>query len=477
MQFPPDFIWGAATSAYQIEGAHDAHGRGPSVWDAFCRQPGRIRSGDTGDTAANHVRLFKEDVRLMQRIGLGAYRFSVSWPRVMPEGVGAVSEPGLAFYDRLVDELLAAGITPWVTLFHWDLPLALQHRGGWLNSAVPDWFDEFTKTVVDRLSDRVSHWFTINEPQVFIGFGYGTGEHAPGLSLPLVDRIRIGHHVLLAHGRAARTIRERSRTAPEIGWAPVGHAGIPLEADRDADAARDHTFSVGSDPIWSNTWWTDPAFRGTYPQDGLTDFGHLLPAGWERGMDIVRQPLDFYGFNIYRGTYVRARDDGTPETVPVPAGAPRTSFGWEITPEALRWAPRFFYERYRTPVVIAENGMSNTDWLGTDGAVHDPQRIDFLHRYLRELGRAIADGVPVRGYFHWSLLDNFEWAEGYHQRFGLVHVDFATQRRTPKASADFYASVIASNGAVLEHDLTRAADQRVPSHAGNRNGNQEYTDR
>ncbi len=461
MAFPSDFVWGAATSAYQIEGAHQAHGRGPSVWDAFCRQPGRIRGGDTGDTAADHVNRFREDVSLMKDIGLEAYRFSISWPRVMPDGVGAVSEPGLAFYDRLVDELLNAGIAPWVTLFHWDLPLPVHHRGGWLNDASPDWFDEFTKAVVDRLSDRVSHWFTLNEPQVFVGLGYGNGEHAPGLSLPIEDKLRIGHNVLLAHGRSARTIRERARTAPEIGWAPVGIVGIPVDPSVDLEAARRRTFGIGTDPIWSNTWWSDPVFLGSYPEDGLKTFGHLLPSEWERDMPLVRQPLDYYGVNIYRGDYVRASSNGSHEILPLRVGTPRSDFGWEITPDVLRWGPQFFHERYGKPIVIAENGMSNADWVNLSGRVEDPQRVDYLARHLIALRGAIESGVHVRGYFHWSLMDNFEWAEGYHQRFGLVHVDFATQQRTPKASSEFYAKVIQSRGAILEQ-LPRSAAGEDP---------------
>ncbi|MEO1584634.1 MAG: GH1 family beta-glucosidase [Planctomycetota bacterium] len=450
MSFPSGFVWGAATSAYQIEGGHTQHGRGPSVWDAFCRQPGRVRGGETGDVAADHVNRFREDVGIMRDMGLGAYRLSISWPRVMPDGVGAVSEPGLAFYDRLIDELLSAGITPWVTLFHWDLPLPIHHRGGWLNDASPDWFDEFTKAVVDRLSDRVSHWFTINEPQVFIGLGYGNGEHAPGLSLPMDEKLRIGHNCLRAHGRSARTIRERARTAPEIGWAPVGIVGIPADPASDLDAARTKTFGIGEDPIWSNTWWSDPAMLGEYPSDGLEKFGHLLPVGWERDMELVRQPLDYYGVNIYRGEYVRAAGDGRHEVLPLRLGTPRSDFGWEITPDVLRWGPQFFFERYGKPIVISENGMSNADWVNLEGRVEDPQRVDYLARHLLAVQDAIRAGVAVKGYFHWSMLDNFEWAEGYQQRFGLVHVDFVTQKRTPKRSAEFYRRIIESNGELLE---------------------------
>lgn len=450
MSFPEDFVWGAATSAYQIEGSHAAGGRGPSVWDDFCGLPGRVRHGDSGDVAADHVNRFKEDVALMKSIGLQAYRFSISWPRVLPEGFGSVSEPGLAFYDRLVDELLAADITPWATLFHWDLPSAVQHRGGWLNPAVVDWFDDYTKTVVTRLSDRVSHWFTFNEPQIFIGMGYGKGEHAPGLRLPMADLIRMSHHVHLAHGRSARSIREHARTDPKIGWAPVCKVGVPADPEADAEAAIAFMSESTTDPISSNTWWSDPVFLGRYPEDGLSCFGQWLPPGWERNLETIHQPIDFCGANIYLGDRVQAGEGGGYRVLLPKPGAPRSGFGWEVTPPVLRWGPTFLAQRYAKPVFITENGMASPDWVDTKGKVQDPQRIDFLARHLIELQRAIEEGTPVRGYFLWSLLDNFEWAEGFNQRFGIVHVDFETQIRTPKASASFYRTVIASHGQILD---------------------------
>ncbi|MEO0512616.1 MAG: GH1 family beta-glucosidase [Planctomycetota bacterium] len=446
--FPEGFVWGAATSSYQIEGASGAGARGDSVWDELCRRPGKIRTGDTGKVACDHVARYGDDVELMRRIGLSAYRFSISWPRVMPEGTGAVNESGLAFYDRLVDRLLAVGIEPYATLFHWDYPLSLHRRGGWLNPSSPAWFNEYARAVVDRLSDRVSNWMTLNEPQVFVELGYGQGEHAPGLKLPISDRVIIAHHVLKAHGEATRTIRERARTAPRIGWAPVGMVSIPAsETPEDQEAARARTYGVARDNLWSNTWFADPVVLSRYPEEGLEHFGTMLPSGWERDLELISQRIDFYGSNTYRGDVVRAGGDGLACVVPPQVGTPRSDFGWEITPTCLYWAPKLLHDRYGVPILITENGMSNADWVAVDGGVHDPQRTDFLTRHLRELHRAIDDGVPVIGYFHWSLMDNFEWAEGYHQRFGLVHVDFKTQERTLKDSAGFYGEVIRTNGA------------------------------
>ena len=453
MSFPEGFTWGAATSAYQIEGAANKHGKGDSIWDDFCRRPDAVRGGHTGAVACDHVARFREDVALMKSLSLNAYRFSVSWPRVMPEGVGAVSETGLGFYDRLVDELLAAGIEPWVTLFHWDYPLALFHAGGWLNPSSPRWFEEYAGVVVERLSDRVTHWLTINEPQVFIEHGHCDGIHAPGLKLPFRDRLIIAHHVLMAHGLAARAIRERAKAAPRIGWAPVGVVSFPAtDSEADIEAARGATLGAAREDFWNNTWFSDPVFLGAYPEDGLARAAGMLPSNWERDLELVRQPIDLYGVNIYRGRPVRAGADGKADPVTLPIGDPRTAFGWEITPPALYWGPRFLYERYGCPIVVTENGLSNHDWIALDGRVHDPQRIDYTARHLLELRRAINDGVPVTGYFHWSLMDNFEWAAGYDQRFGLMHVDYETLERTPKDSARWYAEVARTNGAVLRRD-------------------------
>ncbi len=462
--FPVDFAWGVAAAAFQIEGAANADGKGLSVWDMMCRQSGRVYEGHTGDVACDHYHRYREDVAIMRGIGVKAYRLSVSWPRVIPGGTGAVNEAGLAFYDRLVDELLTAGIQPWVTLFHWDFPYELYCRGGWLNRDSAEWFADYTRVVVDRLSDRVGHWMTLNEPQCFAGLGHYHGVQAPGDRLGLAEVLRIGHHALLAHGRSVQVIRTQAKTTPVIGWAPVGTPVLPEDPSKPADvaAARQAMFAMGPhDPakprgedgfFWANSWWSDPVVLGHYPEDGWASFGSAVPELRADDLATISQPLDFYGVNIYRGLMARAGADGMPESVRPGPGFPRTALKWPVTPEALYWGPKFFQERYKLPVVITENGLSGADWVALDGHVHDAHRIDFLKRYLRALRRAMADGVDVRGYFHWSILDNFEWADGYKERFGLIHVDYATLKRTPKDSALWYREVIASNGKNLALD-------------------------
>ncbi|GAB4195828.1 MAG: GH1 family beta-glucosidase [Roseiflexaceae bacterium] len=449
MRFPDGFVWGVAAAAYQIEGGAQADGRGESVWDRFCRRPGAIWEGHTGDVACDHYHRYREDVGLMEMLGIQAYRFSIGWPRVLPNGVGAVNQAGLDFYDRLVDRLLEAGITPYATLFHWDFPYALYCRGGWLNPDSPQWFAEYAEAVVRRLGDRVKHWMPINEPAVVMILGHYQGTHAPGDKLQLSQVLQINHHMLLAHGRAVQAIRAAC-PASVVGVAPSSAVGVPI-SDRPADqeAARCYSFSVSPADLWSNVTWLDPVFLGRYSEQMQTALAPHMPQVGPGDMELIAQPLDFLGVNIYSAALIRATADGRPEIVTPAAGHPTTNFGWYVIPEALYWGPRFLHERYGAPVVITENGMACADWRAGDGRVRDPQRIDFLQRYLSELGRAIADGVDVRGYFQWSIMDNFEWHEGYRQRFGLIHVDYATQRRTPKDSAYWYRDLIRSNGAVL----------------------------
>lgn len=454
MRFPDGFVWGAASSAYQVEGGHDADGKGPSVWDEFCRRPGAIWSGHTGDIACDHYHRYPEDIALMKQIGLQAYRLSISWARVIPEGTGKVNPAGLAFYDRLVDGLLAAGIEPWVTLFHWDYPHALFCRGGWLNRESPDWFAEYTGVVVDRLSDRVSHWMTINEPQIFLGPDHGDAMGAPSLRPTTSERLITAHHTLMSHGRAVQVIRARAKRKPSIGWAPIGRTKYPAtDAKADIDAARALTLGVVAKDFWNNTWFADPVVFGRYPEDGIRTFDVPMTFVKPGDMETIKQPLDFYGVNIYDGEPVRAGPDGKPQIVPHKPGHPQTAVRWFITPEALYWGPRFLYERYKLPIVITENGMSGTDSVSLDGKVHDPLRIDYAQRYLRSVGRAIADGTDIRGYMHWSIMDNFEWQNGYKERFGLIHIDYATQKRTLKDSAHWYSKVIASNGRSLDEGV------------------------
>lgn len=447
MAFPENFVWGAAAASYQIEGAYNEEGKGLSVWDMLSHRPNSVYNGDTGDVACNHYHLYKDDVKLMRELGLQAYRLSISWPRVLPQGVGQVNEAGLAFYDALIDELLANNIQPYVTLFHWDFPLALYHRGGWLNRDSADWFAEYTDVMVRALGDRVKNWITINEPAVFTVLGHLQGIHAPGDRLGMPEGLRIAHHVLLANGKATPIIRD---SGGKTGIASNGNIGIPAtDSEQDIAAARDYMFDTTNLTLWQQNWWCDPVMFGHYPEEGITRFGHLMPDGYEQDLPIIHQKFDFFGLNTYWGDVIRAGDGGQPEHPDKPIGHPLTMFHWHVTPDALYWGPRFLYERYGLPIIITENGLSNPDWVHRDGKVHDPQRIDYTARYLSAFSRAHDDGVAIGGYFHWSILDNFEWAEGMKHRFGLVYVDYATQQRIPKDSAYWYRDVIQSNGATL----------------------------
>jgi len=454
--FPKEFFWGASTSAYQIEGAAREDGKGPSVWDEFAHKPGKIRDGQTGDVACDFYHRYAEDISRMRDMGLTAFRFSISWPRVLPDGTGSVNQKGIDFYSRLVDALLAAGIAPVATLFHWDTPLALRHRGGWLTRDMPGWFGDYAAVVARALSDRVTHWLTINEPRSFVGGAYVTGVQAPGEKLSRAEYMRVAHITFLAHGRAVQAIRANAHQPAQIGYACDVSPALPAtDSAADAAAARESTFAspleqFTADHWWSeNAWWLDPVFLGHYPADALAVLGKDAPQTLPGDMETIHQPLDFLGTNIYGGSFVRAGENGQPVPVPFSAGFPLTAFGWRVTPSALYWGPKWLYERYKMPIIITENGCSSCDSVSLDGKVHDPQRIDFTARYLLALGRASAEGVPVRGYLHWSLLDNFEWQEGYMQRFGMIFVDFPTSRRIPKDSAHWYASVIASRGAAL----------------------------
>ncbi|WP_438481936.1 GH1 family beta-glucosidase [Oleiharenicola lentus] len=450
MTFPKDFTWGAATSSYQIEGFPHADGRGASVWDEFCATPGRVHNGDTGAVACEHYTRSAEDVQLMRDLGLRAYRFSVAWPRVMPTGRGPANAAGLAFYDRLVDQLLEAKVEPWLTLFHWDYPLPLYREGGWLHPDSPQWFADYTHAVVDKLSDRVRHWMTLNEPQCFMGLGHQTGIHAPGDKLPLDQALLATQNVLLAHGLAVQVIRSRAKSPPLVGWAPTGEVPTPAtETEADIQAARETYWQVPPTSVWNMAWWLDPVLRGHYPEQGLQAYGSAVPRFTEADLRTMHQPLDFLGLNIYHGYSCRRSADGKIEVLKPSAGSPHLHNHWPFHPAALQWGPTFVHERYGLPIVITENGTATHDWVFADGEIHDSSRVDFFSRYLAALRRAMANGVNVKGYFAWSLMDNFEWAEGYRFRFGLVHVDFATQKRTLKDSARWYSECIRSNGEFL----------------------------
>jgi len=464
IRFDKDFIWGAATSSYQVEGAAHLDNGGLSVWDMFCRQPGKIANDDSGERACEHYQRYIQDVDLMSRIGICAYRFSISWPRILPDGRGRINQRGIDFYSRLVDELLAKDIEPWVTLFHWDYPYELYSQGGWLNRDSADWFADYTALVVDRLSDRVSQWMTLNEPQCFINLGHLDGIHAPGLNMGMAEVILAGHNALRAHGKAVEVIRNTARLPASISAAQANIVSIPVTGSAaDIEAARRHMFAINEDRLFSNSWFSDPMILGSYPADGVERFAALMPEKFEQDLDAIRQPLDYFATNIYSGVHVRAVGEG--DEVVDKSELPVTAMGWPITPDALYWGPKLLHERYDLPIVITENGMAHDDEVN-NGKVYDRERIDYLYRYLSEYGRAIAEGVPGKGYFLWSLMDNFEWAEGYDKRFGIIHVDYETQKRTLKYSAHWYRRVIANHRlAEKEEPGQSSADDTAPHKA------------
>ncbi len=430
---PAGFTFGTSTASYQIEGATEEDGRGPSIWDTFTAQPGRIKDGSSGAVACDHYHRYVEDVRLMTALGTDAYRFSIAWPRVQPTGSGRHNAAGLAFYDRLVDELAAAGIEPMATLFHWDLPQALEDAGGWLNRDTVERFAEYAALCADRLGDRVTKWVPVNEPNVVTLLGHGIGEHAPGKQLGF-GALPVAHHLNLAHGRAVEALRAHG--AKEVGTA-TNHQPVWPASDSEADRGAAELF----DQLW-NRIFADPMLLGSYP-DG---FPELMPDGAADDLPTIRQPLDFYGFNYYNPMSVAA----APEGAEIPfeqrelTGYPTTDFGWPVIPGGLRETIGLLRDRYPDlpPLYVTESGCSYATGPDADGRVDDQARIDYLDAHLRAVADAIADGADVRGYYCWSLLDNFEWAEGYTQRFGLVYVDYDTLERTPKASYDWYAELI-----------------------------------
>ncbi len=447
MAFRDDFVWGAATASYQIEGAAYEDGKGLSIWDTFCRQPGRVFEGHSGDVACDHYHRFKEDIAIMKDIGLHAYRFSVAWPRLLPSGVGAVNQKGVDFYNRLIDGLLEAGVEPFMTLFHWDYPQDLWNRGGWLNPDSSDWFADYAALIGKSYGDRVHQYMTLNEPQIFIGRGHEAGVHAPGVVFQRFHLLQMTHNVLLAHGKAVAALRATSPDC-KIGLAAAGTAYIPAtESPEDVEAARASTFGLHpDDTVMSVGWWGDALVHGRYLDGAEEAFGWEMPKIGPDDMKIMSPKLDFWGQNIYYATLVRADGKGGIEKVVPPVGHWKTAIGWGVSPQVLYYLPKFLYERYKLPIYQTENGLSCADYPSPDGKVHDPNRIDFLNAYLYNFRRAAEEGVDLRGYFQWSLLDNFEWARGYDDRFGIVYVDYQTQKRTPKDSAAWYSQTIRANG-------------------------------
>lgn len=443
MGFRKDFIWGTATASFQIEGAAFEDGKTPSVWDEFCKQPGKVYGGHDGLVACDHYHRYKEDVAIMKEMGIDAYRFSISWPRVIPGGVGKANEKGIAFYGNLIDELLKNDITPYVTLFHWDYPYELFCKGGWLNPDSVDWYTDYARVCAQAFGDRVKNFITFNEPQCFIGLGYQEAVHAPGILYPVKDVLQMGHNVLLAHGKTVKMLRETVKDV-KIGYAPTGTFFYPdTDTPENIEAARKATFDVPAENWWfSCAWWSDPIFLGRYPE--VKEFKDIMPEIKPGDMELISQPLDFYGQNCYHAAPVVHSDNPRGyEMAPRPIGHAKTAIGWPITPQGYYWMPKFLYERYKKPILITENGLSCHDAPSPDGKVHDPNRIDYVRAHLENLEKAADDGVDVIGYLHWSFMDNFEWAKGYDDRFGLVYVDYATQKRIMKDSAHWYKDYIA----------------------------------
>ena len=440
MGFPKNFLWGAATASYQIEGAWNEDGKGANIWDEFTHQKGHILYEATGDKACDHYHRFKDDIKLMKQMGLKAYRFSVSWARIIPDGDGKVNQAGIDFYTKLIDELLKNGIEPFMTIYHWDLPYALHLKGGWLNPQSSDWFEYYTTVIAQTFGKKVKHFITFNEPSVFIGLGYETGDHAPGYKLQTKEILLAASNVLLAHGKAVKVLRDNIPQA-QIGITLATQPQIPV-SKKDEENAYKTYFNEGlAGCIWGMPLWVDPIVFGKFPKKLVREAGELFPKLTKKQMEIISRKIDFIGINIYEGRYNGnfIRKDGYPHN----------ELGWDIFPEALQWGIKHNYKRYGLPVYITENGITCHDWVSLDGKVHDPNRIDFLARYLKGMKEAATEGADVRGYFYWSLMDNFEWAKGYNPRFGLVHVDYETQKRTLKDSALWYKDVIESNGKYL----------------------------
>ncbi|MDD6307295.1 MAG: GH1 family beta-glucosidase [Clostridiales bacterium] len=450
--FREDFAWGVASSAYQIEGRDKEDGCGKCVWDTFTEE-GRIFENQNAYVSCDSIHRYKEDFALMRLLGIKAYRFSLNWARILPEGTGKVNGKAIELYRDMILEMKKNGITPYITLYHWELPQALQDQGGWLNEKVIDWFGEYAKVVAENFSDLCEYYFTLNEPQCFVGLGHLSGVHAPGKKMEIKETFQIAHNVLRAHGKAVINLRKYAVQPIKIGYAPTCGVAYPAsDKPEDIEAAKKVYFGFYN-PIdnwtWNVAWFSDPVFLGKYPEEGLKKYQEYLPEITQADMELIHQPIDFMGQNIYNGYQVRAGADGEPEFIKRAPGFPKTAANWPVTPEGFYWGVKFLYERYGLPIYITENGMSCHDNVSADGRVHDPNRIQFLDEYLSALQKANDEGVDVRGYFLWTFLDNFEWDKGYNERFGIVYVDFTTQKRIVKDSAYWYQKVIESGGREL----------------------------
>jgi beta-glucosidase len=441
--FPKGFLWGSATASYQVEGAVKEDGRGVSIWDTFSHTPGKTNNGDTGDVADDHYHRYKEDIQLMKAMGLQTYRFSVAWPRIFPNGTGTPNPKGIDFYSRVVDELLANGIQPYCTLFHWDLPQALEDKGGWQSRETSEAFANYAGYVSQHLSDRVQHFMTLNEMSSFVDIGYRDGRHAPGLKLPAAKVNQVRHNAVLAHGLGVQAIRAHAKSGVKVGLAENAEACSPIvETSEHIEAARKAMRE-------ENAGYLTAVLEGKYTEAYLAHHAADAPKFTDADMKAIGSPIDFVGFNNYTTTWVRADNNARGYAIiPAPESYPHMMSSWlRVGPQGLYWAPKFISEIWGVnEIYITENGASSTDVLTPDGQVYDSDRIMYLRNYLTQLHRGVSEGVPVKGYFCWSFMDNYEWADGYAYRFGLHYVDFKTQKRTPKMSAHFYKEVIARNG-------------------------------
>lgn len=455
--FDKNFLWGTASSSYQIEGAFTEDGKGLSIWDTFSNKPGNIAHDENGNKACDHYHRYREDISLMKNLGIQAYRFSISWSRIFPDGIVKDSDgnirynkAGLDFYDKIVNFCLENNIKPFITIYHWDLPQALEDKGGWLNRETAFVFADYAEFICKHFSDRVTNIATINEPQIISGLGYMLGLHAPGKKLDAVSVLSVIHHLALAHGLAVTKMRAVAKQPVKIGFSSTGGLCYPSkECDEDIDAARAECFNiVKGNMTFNHTIFCDMTCLGRYPdiagtelhlEPGLEKIGHYeeLPFVKKGDIELIHQPIDYLGINVYNGHEINAA--GYINKKP---GSPRTALGWPVTPGVMNYGIRYLYERYNLPIYIFEDGLACNDIISLDGKVHDSNRIDFLTRYLTDLEKAYKAGVPILGYFHWSFTDNFEWHSGYDPRFGLVFVDYETQQRIPKDSAYWYSDLI-----------------------------------
>lgn len=455
--FDKNFLWGTASSSYQIEGAFTEDGKGLSIWDTFSNKPGNIAHDENGNKACDHYHRYREDIALMKNLGIQAYRFSISWSRIFPDGIVKDSDgnirynkAGLDFYDKIVNLCLENNIKPFITIYHWDLPQALEDKGGWLNRETAFIFADYAEFICEHFSDRVTNIATINEPQIISGLGYMLGLHAPGKKLDAVSVLSVIHHLALAHGLAVTKMRAVAKQPVKTGFSSTGDLCYPSkECDEDIDAARAECFNiVKGNMTFNHTIFCDMTCLGRYPdiagtelhlEPGLEKIGHYeeLPFVKDDDIELIHQPIDYLGINVYNGHEINAAGH-----INKKPGSPRTALGWPVTPGVMNYGIRYLYERYNLPIYIFEDGLACNDIISLDGKVHDSNRIDFLTRYLTDLEKAYKAGVPILGYFHWSFTDNFEWHSGYDPRFGLVFVDYETQQRIPKDSAYWYSDLI-----------------------------------